>query len=290
MLIKNIDEQSYHARADRRFAQAQVIAVDPVMHTCTLDAGARDTAGNAVYLQGVAFSPQTPPSPGDMVSLQYCNASPHSMVVTGGQLGGQNPQSSLRTVGSVSSIAAGGSAPLAGAVQLAAGSGIALSQSAQTITISAGGGTGVSGISVNGGTAAAGSINFAAGSGVVLTQNGQTITIAAAPAAGNGAWPVTVWTPKVSPAVYNIPAAVQMPFVLVANNVPAGATVNLPSGSAGGPIVLKNYSSNGLTAVPSGSDTIQGSSSWTFNPTGELVLIPAELTAGAYTWLIISLG
>jgi hypothetical protein len=133
-LVQGANEQGSRARADRYFNQGQVISVDTTGHTCTVDCGQTDAQGNPVYLQGVAFQPQTPPSPGDGVTLAYTNASSHSLYVAGGRLGGGNPQSSITVVGGVSSVAASGDPKLTGDVVIA-GTNCTVSQAGNTITI-----------------------------------------------------------------------------------------------------------------------------------------------------------
>jgi len=141
-LGKNLDEQSYHSRADRRFTQGTVTAVDPGMQTCTLEVGATDVTGNPVLLEEVPYQGQTPPSVGDNLALTYSNASPHSVMVGGGVLTGQNTVSSLQVIGAVTSLApASGGSALQGPVLLAGASGVTVTQSGQTITITCGAGS-----------------------------------------------------------------------------------------------------------------------------------------------------
>ncbi len=320
MLIQNVDEQSYHARADRRFAQAQVIAVDPIMHTCTLDVGARDVQSNSVLMQNVPFSPQTPPSVGDMVSLQYGNASPQSVVITGGQLGGQNSQGTISVVGAVVSLSAAGEPALQGAVQMAAGSGIVLTQASQTITLSSqsptagsasqpvastgSGGSllaysradhthqGVHSVASAGGNQLSGDVVLAAGSGVSITQSGSTISIAAPPGTPVPAsWSVVEWTATAPSQTYSLSASVAPPLMLLVLNS-SNATVQLPSGTVGGPLVIKAYGSSPVTVLPAGSDTIDGQTSWVFgksSSTGYIVLLPAQFNS-VLNWMVIGLG
>src|ERR1019366_2655317 len=139
-LGKNLDEQSYHARADRRFASGLVVAVDPLTHTCTLDVGAVDVTGSTVRMSEVAYQPQTPPTIGDTLGIVYANASPGSAMVAGGALSGQNLQTSLQVVGAVTSLAAaGGGTPLQGPVLIAGSGSVTVSEAGNTITVAGGG-------------------------------------------------------------------------------------------------------------------------------------------------------
>ncbi|HLI49530.1 MAG TPA: hypothetical protein VKV18_12700 [Chthonomonas sp.] len=135
--LRLLEEQGYRARADRRYLSGTVVDVDLLAHTCSVDVGATDVNGHPVYLTGIAFSPATPPAVGSQVNLLYGNSSPHSAVIAGSALGGGNPQSAITVVGAVTSLAAVGNPPLQGAVNLAAGSNVQLSESGQTITIAA---------------------------------------------------------------------------------------------------------------------------------------------------------
>lgn len=133
--LRQLEQQGYRARADRRYLNGTVVDVDLLAHTCSVDVGATDVNGNPVYLQGISFNPATPPAVGSQVNLLYGNSSPHSAVIAVSQLGGGNPQSAITVVGAVTSLAAAGGLPLQGAVNLAAGSNVQLSESGQTITI-----------------------------------------------------------------------------------------------------------------------------------------------------------
>ncbi|HLH80806.1 MAG TPA: hypothetical protein VKV29_11070 [Chthonomonas sp.] len=135
--LRLLEEQGYRARADRRYLSGTVVDVDVLAHTCSVDVGATDVNGNPVYLTGIAFSPATPPAVGSQVNLLYGNSNPHSAVVAGSALGGGNPQSAITVVGAVTSLAAVGNPALQGAVNLAAGANVQLSESGQTITIAA---------------------------------------------------------------------------------------------------------------------------------------------------------
>lgn len=135
--LRLLEEQGYRARADRRYLSGTVVDVDLLAHTCSVDVGATDVNGNPVYLTGIAFSPATPPAVGSQVNLLYGNSNPHSAVIAGSALGGGNPQSAITVVGAVTSLAAVGNPALQGAVNLAAGANVQLSESGQTITIAA---------------------------------------------------------------------------------------------------------------------------------------------------------
>ncbi len=322
-LIKGVAEQSWHARADRRFAAGQVVSIDPIMHTCTLDVGARDVQNLPIYLHDIPFSPQTPPSVGDVLTLSYANSSPHSAAASAGQLGGVNSQGSISIVGAVTSIAAEALPPLRGAVQLAGGNGVTFTQASQVLTInvaipSAGGtvspvsatslaGTllayaredhthaGVHSIAVQGQTALTGDVVMQAGSNVTLTQSSSGIVIAAnGGSAAPSSWVTIVWSPSTVGAAYTLLAPTQ-PTLLVVNAAPSGVLVNLPpAGGITNPIAIKNYSSatgNGLSIVPSTGDSIQGNTgTWNLgSATGEMVLLPADI-AGQLVWMILSLG
>lgn len=135
--LRLLEEQGYRARADRRYLSGTVVDVDVLAHTCSVDVGATDVNGNPVYLTGIAFSPATPPAVGSQVNLLYGNSNPHSAVIAGSALGGGNPQSAITVVGAVTSLSAVGNPALQGAVNLAAGANVQLSESGQTITIAA---------------------------------------------------------------------------------------------------------------------------------------------------------
>ncbi len=322
-LIQGVVEQSWHARADRRFTAGQVIDIDPIAHTCTLDVGARDVQNSPVYLHGVPFSPQTPPSVGDVLNLSYANSSPHSISAAGGQLGGMNGQNSITVQGAVSSITAGALPTLRGAVQLAAGSGVTFTQASQVITISAtippaattvspvapasNPGTlssyaredhahaGVHSVTVQGQVPLLGDIVLQAGSYITLAQAAGAISISATlPTGSTSSWNRIVWAPPATGSSYILTTPSQ-PTLVVVTAAPAGVTVNLPP--AAGityPIAIKNYSpgtGNGIGILAAAGDSIQGNTgTWNLgSATGEMVLLPADV-AGQQVWMILSLG
>lgn len=94
MLIKNLiktgDDSSYNARADRCIQTGRVVLVDRTAGQALLDVGMVNADGNAVYMEGVGFSPQTPPHSQDNVALDRTNSSPYSMHIGSGQVGGAN--------------------------------------------------------------------------------------------------------------------------------------------------------------------------------------------------------
>ncbi len=322
-LINGVAEQSWHARADRRFTAGQVITIDPIAHTCTLDVGARDVQNSPVYLHDIPFSPQTQPSVGDVITLSYANSSPHSASAASAQLGGANAQGSITVIGAVTSIAAGPLPALRGAVLLQAGSNISFSQAAQVITIDAivpaaastvqsvasvssvGGLTsyaredhthaGVHTLAAAGRAPLTGDIVLQAGSNITLSQSGQGISIASTPTPATPAtWTVIVWSPTPAATTYTI-AVPTAPLLLVVNAAPAGVVVNLPpAAQVANPIAIKNYSSttgSGIAIAPAAGETIQGNSSnWNLgSATGEMVLMPANI-GGQQVWMILSLG
>lgn len=171
-LIKGVEEQGWRARSERRISQGRCVSVDTLLHSCVLDVGEYDATGAPVLLRDVPFSPQSPPSVGDLVPLSYFNSSPHSIRVAAGQLSGQNSQGTVTTNGGVNSVAAGAGAKIKGDVTLAAGTNISLAEAGQIITITATGSAG--GVtSVNGDT---GAVNFTTALG--------GLAITAGPAAG----------------------------------------------------------------------------------------------------------
>lgn len=214
-LVQRLEETGWHARMDRRFVSGRVLSVDPILHSCTVDVGESDSNGNPVYLSAVPFSPQTPPQAGDHVTLAYGNAGPHSLYVAAGEMGGGTAQSSIQVVGAVSSIQAGLGAALKGAVTLAPGNNVTLTENGQTITIAAAGGgtpagsvtpvevsgvvgssanyaredhahSGVHSLAASGQSALTGDVILAAGSGINLAQSGNQVAISSTPAQPSG--------------------------------------------------------------------------------------------------------
>lgn len=186
-LSKTIEEQSAFARSNRRLSHGIVVSLDTLNHTCTLDVGATDTQGAAVLLRDVPFQPQSPPALGDSVTFNYTSISAHSINISGGQLGGSNPQGSISVVGNVvNSVHSDSNTFLKGDVRLVSGTGVTLTQAGQDITISAGSSAGVSSIKANSSTPLTGAVQLLAGTNITLTEAGQAITIDAASGGSSG--------------------------------------------------------------------------------------------------------
>jgi hypothetical protein len=159
-LIRNITEQSGAARADRYYAAGTVASVDRISNLALVDVGAPLPDGTPTYRR-VAYSPQQPPQVGDSVTILHTNVSPHSGVIASMQQG----NSQIGVANNAQVVANGGVTGINGlmnAVTLAAGANVTLGVAGQTITIGAGG---VSGITAeSGGGAAVGPesvLNFA---------------------------------------------------------------------------------------------------------------------------------
>lgn len=89
-LIKNTDEIGALARANRRYPQGRVVAINTIRHTVDLDVGATLPDGSSVQWKDIPYSPQSPPKVGSMVSVHYQNDSPHSAQIVLASVGGQN--------------------------------------------------------------------------------------------------------------------------------------------------------------------------------------------------------
>jgi hypothetical protein len=177
-IVKSANEQGAGARRERFVTQGRVVAVDTVVHTARVDANLQDAQGAAVYLEGVPFSPQSPPTVGDGVTLAYTNASAHSVYIAGGRLGGGNTQGTITTVGGVTSVAKSGATKITGDVVLTAGTNCALVQAGSQITINVSVPTPGVSLEVDGASATAaprGLVN-------VITGKGMQIAITDVPA------------------------------------------------------------------------------------------------------------
>lgn len=133
-IVKAADEKGYRARSDRRLTQGIVVARDDIAGTCVIDVGVYDVNGSAVLLRDVPFSRNSIPQIRDTITLLYSNSSPHSLSVSGGQVGGGNTNQTVDSNG-LSSLKADSNPKLKGDVQLVSGTGVTLSQSGQQITV-----------------------------------------------------------------------------------------------------------------------------------------------------------
>jgi hypothetical protein len=254
-LSKSLDEQSASARSDRRYTSGQVVAVDALQHTCTVDVGASDVQGNAIYLTEIAFQPQSPPSAGDWVTLIYTSRSAHSIVVAGSQLSGQNGQGTITAVGAKIAVMVNGGAPVGpeATLNFVAGTNIASITAVDNATHNrvdvtlnvVGGSAGGSHALLDGAvdsdtvahTPVAGDLVVANGtpkwSGLPIGSSGQVLTVVGgAPAwatpsgggGGSGNWAETT----VSGATSVVSSG---PATVICNNAGSGYTVSIPNGA-----------------------------------------------------------
>lgn len=99
VLAKGLTEKNSRARENKRYTQGRVLAVNPLTRTCKVDVNEFLPDGTKQNLENVPYTPQTPPSIGDYVPLEYANSSTHSVRVGIGRLSGQNGGGTLVTVG-----------------------------------------------------------------------------------------------------------------------------------------------------------------------------------------------
>lgn len=92
---RSIEERGARSRGDRRIIRGRVMSINEASHTMKLDVGHYDANGALVPLEDIPYTPQNPPSVGDVVGLDYATASDHSIRYIGAALGGQNSQNSV---------------------------------------------------------------------------------------------------------------------------------------------------------------------------------------------------
>jgi hypothetical protein len=146
-IIQGTEETGVRARADRRYFKGVVVSVDTLARTAVVDCGSPpDGNGNAVYYGPIPYSlPSSPPTVGDNVTLSYDNTSPHSVTISGQQVGtqqygsGGNSTQTIVTAATnvVNSVTPGAGTPITGALVLVAGTNVTLSQAGQNIRIDA---------------------------------------------------------------------------------------------------------------------------------------------------------
>jgi len=90
-LVRNTEDYGLRARRDRSIQSGRVVSVNATTNTAILDVGMVDNNGNPVYMTDVPFTPQSPPSFNDVVSIERTSSSAYSMFIGGGgQIGGGN--------------------------------------------------------------------------------------------------------------------------------------------------------------------------------------------------------
>lgn len=170
-LIKNVDEQSFSARANRFFLSGTVAAVDPISSTVAMNVGATLPDGTAVYHEEISYSPQNQPTVGDHVNIGYGSDSPHSAFISAMKVGpsqvvpgmsGNNATQTINNAG-VTSLQANSNAALRGPVKFVDSTSLTFTQTGQQISATVA--TAVMGISAEtGGGASVGPesvLNFA---------------------------------------------------------------------------------------------------------------------------------
>lgn len=157
-LIKTADDGAYAARADRSLQTGRVVLVDPISGKGILDVGMINADGDPVYMQEVAFSPQSPPHSQDNVAILRTNSSPYSMVIGAGQVGGANSGQIVTSAGVNSIRKTGETTGQQGDLELEAVGNLLLTRTNKKFSVS----------EVN--TATIGGLQ---GTGVTLVQSGQ---------------------------------------------------------------------------------------------------------------------